>query len=561
MATMNRTARNAGMGNLAIGLLVLLVIVPLALRANQPPAPLIAEFAPEARQQIKQAPSEQGGDIGQPGAGGGASVPSPSPLPSPSGQALRPSPSPALVRRPGAPTHRCVGNPPRQIEDPQSPPCVPAWDGTNNGGATSKGVTATTITIAVPSDSVALQDFENFFNDRFEFYGRKIHLVTVATTGTVDDPVTQQADAATVNNIPSVGPAFASSTYKDLGDTHYYYDALAKNYKIIGVGGRPSWSDAAHLAQFAPYEWSWLPGEDGMGQAKAAYACNSLVGKSAQWAAGTEKDKPRQLGVIVQESNQGQHPPIGPLLQALAACGVNNPPVAYASPPQHNQSLSTQAILAMKGHSPEVTTILCECNQVADNLREIAGGQAYFPEWVAGTFLFQDDDGPQSRGGQPSRQEEQTFGLTWWNKELAAPDMPWYWAAKEVDPSVSFTATDYLIIRTEYAPLLLLASGIQMAGPNLTPETFQQALWRTKFPNPGAGAAPYYQAYVGFPGQRHNEVGDASLVWWSDTQNSNFGDGAGTFCFARSGLRYGIGEVPFPTDGGGIFPSSGGPCY
>ena len=37
-------------------------------------------------------------------------------------------------------TKRCVGNPPRQSEDPLSPPCVASFNG-DNGGATYHGVT------------------------------------------------------------------------------------------------------------------------------------------------------------------------------------------------------------------------------------------------------------------------------------------------------------------------------------------------------------------------------------------------------------------------------------
>src|SRR5207244_2206863 len=40
----------------------------------------------------------------------------------------------------------CVGNPPRQTEDPLSPPCVPSFHGAN-GGATAAGVSATEIRV------------------------------------------------------------------------------------------------------------------------------------------------------------------------------------------------------------------------------------------------------------------------------------------------------------------------------------------------------------------------------------------------------------------------------
>src|SRR5256885_11938042 len=79
---------------------------------------------------------------------------------------------------------RCIGDPPRQIEDPQSPPCVPYWSG-DNGGATFKGVTRDEIRVAVMhveghnGDPITpeMQSIADFFNKRFEFYGRRIHLL------------------------------------------------------------------------------------------------------------------------------------------------------------------------------------------------------------------------------------------------------------------------------------------------------------------------------------------------------------------------------------------------
>src|SRR5437764_2909344 len=84
IAAGRRATDRTGFINYAIGLLMLALIVPLALRATSPPPPTIAEFSPEARQ-IKEAPREQtglgGGGQGGSGLGssGGASA-SPSPL-------------------------------------------------------------------------------------------------------------------------------------------------------------------------------------------------------------------------------------------------------------------------------------------------------------------------------------------------------------------------------------------------------------------------------------------------------------------------------------------------
>ena len=83
------------------------------------------------------------------------------------------APSPIHVTR----SRRCIGDPPRQIEDPQSPPCVPYWEG-DNGGATTRGVTRNEIRLAAPNwDAFKYPALEAFFNRRFEFYGRSLHLL------------------------------------------------------------------------------------------------------------------------------------------------------------------------------------------------------------------------------------------------------------------------------------------------------------------------------------------------------------------------------------------------
>jgi hypothetical protein len=108
--------------------------------------------------------------------------------------------------------HRCVGNPPRQIEDPQSPPCVPYWTG-DNGGDTSFGVTRDTITVYVPTEydkkTSVFEPLKNFFNKRFEFYGRKLDFVYDSTSGIGSaNPSTQQAAAQAARTAGSFASAF-----------------------------------------------------------------------------------------------------------------------------------------------------------------------------------------------------------------------------------------------------------------------------------------------------------------------------------------------------------------
>ena len=135
-ASKGQRPRAPGMAYTAMVTALLVVVAAVALNAAQPPPPAIAEFAPQAVQQIKQSQQGQGEGEGQgEGTGKGAcqagAVTCGGASPSP--------PAGPILTKPGQPAidvarvRACVGSPPRQTEDPQSPPCVPYFNGPNGG--------------------------------------------------------------------------------------------------------------------------------------------------------------------------------------------------------------------------------------------------------------------------------------------------------------------------------------------------------------------------------------------------------------------------------------------
>src|SRR3954449_11577135 len=115
-----RPIRGPGVVFTAIAVAATLTLGVVALDASQSSPPAVAEFAPAALNQVKNAPNSLGAQ-GNP-AGGISPTPTPSASRRPS-----PSASPTPIDQPAV--RDCVGNPPRQIEDPQSPPCVNYWKG------------------------------------------------------------------------------------------------------------------------------------------------------------------------------------------------------------------------------------------------------------------------------------------------------------------------------------------------------------------------------------------------------------------------------------------------
>src|SRR5687768_12377464 len=189
--------RGPGLTYAVLSVVIVALLATLALTARQPPPPTIAEFAPQSVENITDAPDDQSSNAGRAGGTGGGGALA-------DGDGTSPSASPIDVPR----VRKCVGDPPRQIEDPQSPPCVPYWEG-DNGGATYQGVTRDEIRIASPEFSEGLHNvLQNFFNKRFEFYGRRMTLFKVPNEK--GDPEEQRADAVYTDEQES---AFASTTY------------------------------------------------------------------------------------------------------------------------------------------------------------------------------------------------------------------------------------------------------------------------------------------------------------------------------------------------------------
>src|SRR5688572_2223517 len=113
--------RSPGVAYTVVTVALAVLVGALALTSRQAPPPTIAEFAPQAVEQISDSSADAAGTAGE------ASTDT-----SPQDQdTLQEGALPWAVDV--ARARQCVGDPPRQIDDPQSPPCVPYWSGDNGG--------------------------------------------------------------------------------------------------------------------------------------------------------------------------------------------------------------------------------------------------------------------------------------------------------------------------------------------------------------------------------------------------------------------------------------------
>jgi hypothetical protein len=532
---------------------------------NLPAPPGIAAFAPQANKPITKAPLSQSAEFGE-GDGDCAA-----------GQNCdaRAVTSTTIKGKPrGVPSAlQCYEWPDgtvTQTFDPQSPPCIATWDDSKgNGGATSPGVTASEIRVALPVWETSpgwpiLKPIADFFNTRFQFYGRKITIVpfisqqaNAQASGTFHVPDMQRADASEITS----RNVFASLDFVD--PVHYswslpvFRDALTRN-KIVSIHGgeTPPYGSSSDLADKLPYEWTYYTPAEAVMRNTAQLTCRQLVGRPANHSTDAGmRGTTRKFAAMfpVDASLGGAMPGLNTLLQVLDGCGVKPRVVRYDYADRAMPASLSATMNELR--SDGVTSILWFPYAGGGTPRHpwfVADSIGYRPEWVViGWHQYQTAFELQN----PESQTAAAFGVGIWNKMPQLELEVWHRAylAAGGDPAV-VNGGGLPGGRPFYQELLLLASGVQMAGPNLTPETFAEGLQTAKFPNPGAGGPPFYQASVGF-GRGDTTMIDDFQAFWLDTsmigrevpRQKNLNTSR-AFCYVDLGTRFTADTWP-TTDG------------
>jgi hypothetical protein len=537
---------------------MLLIFAIFLFTPPQTSPPSIAEIAPQAVKQILEAPPNQA--LNKPGdaKSGGAGAPTPTPTPSPT---VPPAQAKDGLTKPRA--HNCING--RQIEDAQAPPCVPYWDPNNKNGGDldpAHGIFGDHINIVDPDYSQFMDPaLEVFFNNRFEFYGRKIRLIPMSNGGGAKDADIAAAQEAQQHQ------AFASLE-SPFGGGFYYAQALAAEH-IVYASARPLTTEAG-LRSMAPYVWEYPMVADRIMRNEADWICNRLAGQNAIHGSGTTgtgeniATTPRSFGVIMEKDYDDNPLTQQPLLDELSAqCGINIPKSAQVGPMNSgdagNPSNSSQAILNLKQSG--VTSVICLCiHNTTSRLGAAATSQGYFPEWLLSSYYLLDNDNllEPNETGFAADQRQHIIGIGMVPREVAIESQPARQAVREGDPSgqtyYNPQAGTYYQLNWIYHTLLLVASGIQMAGPHLSAQTFADALHRTVFPNPDT---PLNEGHVGFTDGGFWMTQDAAEFYYSNSAQGPYGDdGPGAICYVDRGRRHANGAF---TRGDPFYPP-GGAC-
>ena len=423
-----------------------------------------------------------------------------------------------------------------------APPCVAAFTGDNHG-STSYGVTKDKITIvigfgsssenkaiqslagnATPDDQAwadTIQRYVQFFNTQFETYGRKVEIKTyqmrsdyiLADTGR--DTATAQADAQTAKDMG----AFADLTALTNTSSLPYSDALAK----LGViaWGFPLRTEA-NYRENAPYLYNFLP--DGTKWAKwaANFVCQRMNGLPATYAGGSEANKPRKFGLI--EVTIPTWLQAGELTKQYLKeqCGVDPYTLKYdfdlGKFSQYGSSMMAQM------QSQGVTTILCPCDPLGPIfMTQSATQDAYFPEWL---FHNQGIVDQNYDAAQLAHSFSNGPALPKATEALGTYQLAY---AGQAPPSRAYFTWIYGI-------LLQFYSAVQMAGPNLTPATFSQAMASLPRSIDGGDYGPWFGVADGPYSGRFTPWTGLQVTWWDATAPAP--DGSKGYWFPCAGNMY-----------------------
>lgn len=537
-------------GTLSVVLLVAALVMALIVRP--PPPPSIAQLGPSPQEQIEEARENQAAGTGNADV---ATAPEEKEQTQASAReddrsatTTPPTTTSTAKKVPG--TRRCFGNPPRQTEDPHSPPCVFEIFEGDNGGDTAPGVTGTEIHVALERNAAVSEELLSawealvaHFNKRYEFYGRRIIIDWIDTNQTSDtmlpadskalaDEVIDRRPFASALRLPRV---FHSEFHRRLAQSGIHsiqYDPPAFNSDQLIDG----------------WTWSLIPPSDIRQSTAGDFVCHAFHGRNARHAGGGVSGK-RKFAVVATTIKNTFYPDTDPLMNRLNSCSANATDFELDEfDPQARENLITE--LLVEGYTTVI--MVGENGHSGAWLLQSAAQRSYYPEWLTFDMSYIEHD--ESRWHTPPGRKPhgpQAFGFTSLGRVRSEEEQPAFWAVQDGGESGNIGPLQQFIPPI-YNTLLVLASGVQMAGPNLTPESFRHALWETVWPNPNPGAPPHWQQRVSFAPGDPVFYDDYAIWWWNENAPSQTRlgdeDGRGSFCYLNRGSRFLPGTFPGDAD-------------
>ena len=565
---------------LAVALLIAVVVLPSSLNLPQTPPTQTLEYAPVPPSDDTQTPpagnfsslglgtSSGVEGVGAPGGNGDGLGAAPGTPPA-KGTAFKPS------------GLRCVGNPPRQTEDPLAPPCVAVYQG-DNGGSTYAGVTKDEVRILAyvdgginyisgsdPSNTVAPTDklydlfqpcpdgdagcdhlitkgfrgWQRYFNDRFQTYGRKVHLfVFFSNQVNANTPEHRQADAADIYQRvkPFAVVSFATEPYEDV-----FLEAMTDKQVLNfgSFGGRKQSFFQAHPRLI----WGYQPSIEQQADQFSTYVCTKVANKPVVLSGNPgDNGKPRVYGLISAGPVQGQkglEDLTEAVVEKVKQCGVTF--AAKASSPdkdgclaQNNGQSPDYAGTAMADFQTKHVTTIIWTGCIDGNWGKSAETIRYSPEWILNGDGILEANNPERLAQNTNTFNHHAVVVTPQTFLPALQQQICYKAYREADQDLPDTDLGYVC--DYYKNLFQLVLGIQVAGPRLGPTSIDQG-FRAIPAHPSSDPqtpACYY------PAGDYTCVKDAEAEYWDSSGQAPGDNRPGCWRSIQNGLRYLPGKWP-----------------
>lgn len=540
----------------ACAVILLFAAFPNPLRRAPDHPGALAEYAPVSRSNVPPAPQANFSETDLPSSAGiGAGI---------GGTPVTPVRKlPQYVPH----THECVGSPPRQTEDPLSPPCVPAFLG-SNGGATWRGVTRDEIRVLLYNDwglegemstpydpkqepdaggSIrfspeaqivrTVKAHLRYFQRRFQTYGRRVRVFAQPSQG-VGTSCEQRRGDATLGD-SAAGEAFAALDFSHANAT-CFLDQIAMIHRVMTFG--VNWHLPPEVyARNAPLIYGFYPDQGIEASWSAAVICRSLRnGQAAYSADGQLRNKPRRFGLIHEGTRKYEYYQDHlwkRLIDALdRRCGFHFDEIVEYKP----DTVADDGVMR-RFKEAEITTVVCHCdaNRIADH-QMAAELELYHPEWFfdhgSGVLLA-------SAARDAIRPSQRSFGVTHFWQLPRLEEQYHYRAYRTEEPDVGPNASINFHV---YMQLLNLFTGIQAAGPRLTPQSVKRGMFSFMFTDqaearqPTGGYGPYGPKAVG----QYTFIDTAAIWWWDPSGTEPGRDRDGCIRLSHRGRRFYASEIP-----------------
>jgi hypothetical protein len=436
-----------------------------------------------------------------------------------------------------------------------APNCVPVWPaGRDNGGATTQGVTATEITVAVytpqqtaqgqatleatgtpnlpPEETNSNRDkVAKVYDDLYETYGRRIKLVPLPAGGGNNDDAAAKSDAIRAATEIKAFAVIGGPT----GTNAFVDELVARKVICLCTVTQPQ----VNYERWAPYVFAYQMSST-QGYIHRADMVKALNGKPAEFGGDDVKTKPRKFGILYSETTDNAYKAgvdfFEERLQGMGITLAARVPNLYDSTRAAEDS---RTIVARFKDAGVTSVIFAASPLLPQYVSPEATAQNYFPEWIlTGSALL--DSAAVGRLFD-ARQWRHAFGITFGVARIE----PTY--IEQEGNIVSWHLGEELTSYPNILDIGRLATGVHLAGPDLTVETFRDGLFSFK---PTANNRTSPAVSMGktdrWPFTDYTVADDVTLLWWDpDTRGpSETGvQGNGMFRYVDEGKRYLPGQL------------------